>query len=454
MNVIYNLDDLFNIINSEFKKKKNFKNMNKLLDRYIGNDWKDYMEFKKNNYNRKIFKSNSNFEIIIISWNKFQKSPIHDHPSNGCLMKVLEGKLIEKRYYNSNNKLKLIKESIYKKNSVTFIKGDKTIHEILNDELKTVSLHIYSPPNYKTKLYKKNFREYENNYNVENTYKLMLKNQNINYVKKMKNKYLLLRYKKYKIWELIDKFNEIIDESDPDNNLPQIYHAYQTAEVIKEKYFENNVLKKINIIDLFKEEVWNDLPDEYRIIYNKTINEFYNIIDFDWFILLGFIHDLGKVLLLEDFGSLPQWSVVGDTFPLGSKLNSNYVYYKKGYHNKNNDLNIDIYPDNCGFDNVLFSWGHDEYMASLLSLNNIKIPKEAIYIIRYHSFYSWHSPKNNKIGYKHLASNYDWFMLPLLKMFQKADLYSKSEEKVSIECIKEKYNNLINKYFNNKVIYC
>ena len=76
------------------------------------------------------------------------------------------------------------------------------------------------------------------------------------------------------------------------------------------------------------------------------------------------------------------------------------------------------------------------------------------HLIRYHSFYSWHSPKNNKIGYKHLASNYDWFMLPLLKMFQKADLYSKSEEKVSIECIKEKYNNLINKYFNNKVIYC
>jgi len=452
MNKVNNLESLFLSIEKQIKDK-GLKNMTKLLKMYNSDDWKKHVEFKNESYNRKIFKSNDNFEIIIISWNKFQKSPIHDHPSNGCLMKILQGSLIERRYKN-NEKLELKNENIYKENDVAFIKGDKIIHEIINKDYNTVSLHIYSPPNFKINLYKKEFRNYDNNFKVENTYKLMLENQTIDYVKTMKEKYLLLRYKKYKIWNLIDKFNEIIDESDPDNELPQIYHAYQTAEAIKEKYFDNDILKKINIKDLFNKELWNDLPNEYKIIYNKTINEFYNIDDFDWFILLGFIHDLGKVLLLDDFGSLPQWSVVGDTFPLGCKLNSNYVYFNKGYHNKNKDLNIDIYSDNCGFDNVLFSWGHDEYLASLLSLNNIKIPKEAIYIIRYHSFYSWHSPKNNKIGYKNLASNYDWFMLPLLKMFQKADLYSKTEEKVSIEYIKTKYNNLIDKYFNNKVIYC
>ncbi len=34
----------------------------------------------------------------------------------------------------------------------------------------------------------------------------------------------------------------------------------------------------------------------------------------DWFVLTGFVHDLGKVLSL--FGE-PQWSVVGDTLPGG-----------------------------------------------------------------------------------------------------------------------------------------
>ena len=61
--------------------------------------------------------------------------------------------------------------------------------------------------------------------------------------------------------------------------------------------------------------------------------------------------------------------------------------------------------------------------------NNTKLPNEAIYLIRYHSFYAWHNPKNSSIrGYTNLASMYDWKMLPLLKAFQKADLYSKIEK--------------------------
>ena len=37
----------------------------------------------------------------------------------------------------------------------------------------------------------------------------------------------------------------------------------------------------------------------------------------DWFHLVGFIHDLGKVLAHPALGSQPQWAVVGDTFPTG-----------------------------------------------------------------------------------------------------------------------------------------
>jgi len=38
----------------------------------------------------------------------------------------------------------------------------------------------------------------------------------------------------------------------------------------------------------------------------KYLHNLYpHIEDFDWFILVGFIHDLGKVLLSKDFGGLP-----------------------------------------------------------------------------------------------------------------------------------------------------
>ena len=61
---------------------------------------------------------------------------------------------------------------------------------------------------------------------------------------------------------------------------------------------------------------------------------------------------------------------MGDTFPVGAKLSNNYVFYNKHYHINNSSLNIDIYEDNCGFNNVDFSWGHDEYIASTNANNS------------------------------------------------------------------------------------
>jgi len=299
------------------------------------------------------------------------------------------------------------------------------------------------------------FRNYDNdNNNVENTYKNMLQFQTIEYVEKMNNKYKNFPNKNYKIWDLIDKLNNIVDESDPDTELPQIYHAFQTAESVFNKYINNNFINSIKIKDLFNEEQWNTLPNNRKKEYSKDLKTFYNDIkDWDWLPMIGFIHDLGKILLLEEFGELPQWSVVGDIFPLGVELSDNFVYYNKQYHKNNDSLkNKNIYKKNCGFNNIIMSFGHDSYLADLLEKNNTLLPKEAIYVIRFHSFYSWHtfSKKNIEYPYNYLAEDYDWYMLPLLKILQKSDLYSKSNELPNINHIKNKYNKYIEKYIPNK----
>lgn len=38
--------------------------------------------------------------------------------------------------------------------------------------------------------------------------------------------------------------------------------------------------------------------------------------------------DLGKVLLHPSFGELPQWAVVGDTFPVGCAFDKSIVHNK------------------------------------------------------------------------------------------------------------------------------
>lgn len=65
-----------------------------------------------------------------------------------------------------------------------------------------------------------------------------------------------LRFDKVKmtVKEALTKLNNLVDESDPDTDLPNIVHAFQTAELIRKEH-----------------------PD------------------LDWFHLTGLIHDLGKV---------------------------------------------------------------------------------------------------------------------------------------------------------------
>jgi len=289
------------------------------------------------------------------------------------------------------------------------------------------------------------FRDYDNSKfqtRVENTYKKMLENQTSEYVIKMKNMYTNNLTKEYSIWELINMLDKIVDESDPDTDLPQIVHAYQTGESIK-----NRIKMDFDIKSLFSTDEWNSLPDKYKYKYNVPFYEYYsNIKEWDWFPLIGFIHDLGKVLLLKEFGELPQWSVVGDTFPVGIPLSDNFVFFNKNYHKNNKSLQNNNHKITCGFDNINFSWGHDEFLASILERSSTELPTEAIYIIRYHSFYSWHTPRNGQRGYTAFASRNDWDMLPLLKLFQKADLYSKTRNIPEISKIKEEYEIVIKKY--------
>ena len=49
---------------------------------------------------------------------------------------------------------------------------------------------------------------------------------------------------------------------------------------------------------------------------------------------------------------------------------------------------ITKWPINSGLDNVKMSWGHDEYLYQIVK---DYLPQEALYMIRYHSFYPWHT---------------------------------------------------------------
>ena len=253
---------------------------------------------------------------------------------------------------------------------------------------------------------KDEFRDFEHNApaHVQEFYRLNHCYQTLDFVLGKKAEYSPLNKKNLSIWEAFEVLDTLVDESDPDISVPQVYHAFQTAEALR-----------------------NDNQPE-------------------WLVLTGFIHDLGKMLTLFNE---PQWAVVGDTFPVGCAYEQAIVFPNFFIFNSDNSHEIytskyGIYSPQCGLQNLHMSWGHDEYLYIVM---NEYLPKEALYIIRFHSFYAYHTHG----AYHYLMDDYDKEMLPWLQLFSSYDLYSKSNTEVDFNALIPYYKGLVDRYFPQKI---
>eukprot|EP00658_Telonema_sp_P-2_P040267 TRINITY_DN287_c0_g1_i11.p2 TRINITY_DN287_c0_g1~~TRINITY_DN287_c0_g1_i11.p2 ORF type:complete len:132 (-),score=37.58 TRINITY_DN287_c0_g1_i11:383-778(-) len=102
-----------------------------------------------------------------------------------------------------------------------------------------------------------------------------------------------------------------------------------------------------------------------------------------------------------------------------------------------------IYAPECGLENLIMSWGHDEYMYQMLKFNGCTIPEEGLAMIRFHSFYPWHTGE----AYNHLCSKHDMAVIkPWVLEFNKFDLYSKGDHVPDVAAVWPYYRSLLKKY--------
>ena len=163
-------------------------------------------------------------------------------------------------------------------------------------------------------------------------------------------------------------------------------------------------------------------------------------------VLVGFLHDLGKCLCL--YGE-PQWGTVGDTFPVGCAWSDQVVFPE--FFRDNPDRNVPeyqtkfgIYEPNCGLENVHMSFGHDGYIAEVMKPY---LPNEALYMLRFHSFYAWHRHG----AYTYLMNEKDAAMLGWVKKFNPYDLYSKGHAKPDLRELKPYYDDLFAEFLPEKI---
>ncbi|RDL36708.1 HD-domain protein [Venustampulla echinocandica] len=256
---------------------------------------------------------------------------------------------------------------------------------------------------------KTQFRQYEDACDrVKSFYKEQHEKQTVAYNLKARNDFKSNTRAKMTIWEAMERLNSLIDESDPDTQLSQIEHLLQSAEAIRR----------------------DGKPR--------------------WMQLTGLIHDLGKLLFF--FGAQGQWDVVGDTFPVGCAFDERIIYPEtfKGNPDYNHEIygtKNGIYYPEIGLDNIMLSWGHDEYLYHIVK-DQSTLPPEALAMIRYHSFYPWHSAG----AYSEFMDEHDQTMLDAVRAFNPYDLYSKSDDIPTVEELKPYYLELIDEFFPNKVI--
>lgn len=250
------------------------------------------------------------------------------------------------------------------------------------------------------------FRQYDAQANsqVAEFYRTNHEKQTLDYVLAKEKQYFGLTRSEKSVWEAAEYLNTLVDDSDPDTDLTQLEHLLQTSEAIRKDGHPR------------------------------------------WMVLVGFIHDLGKCLCL--YGE-PQWGVVGDTFPVGCAWSDQVVFPE--YFSANPDANVaayqsryGIYEPNCGLENVHMSFGHDGYIAEVMKPY---LPDEALYMLRFHSFYAWH----RHCAYQHLENDKDKAMLEWVRKFNPYDLYSKGHSKPDMKQLRPYYDDLFAEFLPEKL---
>ena len=161
------LRSIVNGINGSFVKNKSLDYFRGIIDGFSKPEYMDMLEdFKMskkdrvssyqdlNNcgYSKYRLYNNAHYEINMIEWERNARSLIHNHPPEGCVVKLIEGSLLEDKYlHNGPEKKKHTHRNIIvpihsfnkTKTHSYYIDG---FHRITNiNNAKSYSLHFYSP---------------------------------------------------------------------------------------------------------------------------------------------------------------------------------------------------------------------------------------------------------------------------------------------------------------------
>lgn len=126
-----------------------------IMNNYKGTmkEWASFIKFQPDRYTRNLVDGgNGKFNLMILCWAESQGSSIHNHTNSHCMMKCLQGKLIETRYawptVNQEEPMHIIARGELSEGQVAYINDAIGLHRVENPSHTetSVTLHLYIPP--------------------------------------------------------------------------------------------------------------------------------------------------------------------------------------------------------------------------------------------------------------------------------------------------------------------
>jgi cysteine dioxygenase len=115
-------------------------------------DWRDLREFVRfsdSGYTRNLLRQGEWYSLLVLCWKNGQRSPIHDHASSSCAVRVLRGVMTETTFgFAPNGHVVALGSRELAAGGICGTQ-DSDLHQVSNLQAggaDLVTLHTYSPP--------------------------------------------------------------------------------------------------------------------------------------------------------------------------------------------------------------------------------------------------------------------------------------------------------------------
>ena len=116
-----------------------------VLNKLTGLDPLDAERFLENPKTNHVLVRHALLKVVLIHWKPGSISSIHGHPKGGCVFRVLQGSLVEKRY-SPDDTQRLLAVGTYREGSMAYIDDSMAYHAVANPfNTPAISLHVYTP---------------------------------------------------------------------------------------------------------------------------------------------------------------------------------------------------------------------------------------------------------------------------------------------------------------------